>query len=39
MKYTLRENKWLDIDVDSLFVKTIQDFFDNYIPSKKVQHL
>ena len=38
MKYTLRDT-WLDIDVDSLFVKTIQEFFDNYIPSKKVQHL
>ena len=38
MKYELR-NTWLDIDVDSLFVKTIQEFFDNYIPSKKVQHL
>lgn len=39
MNYTLRENKWLDINVDSLFVKTIQEFFDNYIPSKKIQHL
>ena len=39
MKYTLRENRWLDIDIDSLFVKTIQDFFDAYIPSKKIQHL
>ena len=38
MKYTLRDT-WLDIDVESLFVKTIQDFFDNYIPSKKIQHL
>ena len=38
MKYTLRET-WLDIDVESLFVKTIQEFFDNYIPSKKIQHL
>lgn len=38
MKYTLNKI-WLDIDVDSLFVKTIQEFFDNYIPSKKVQHL
>ena len=39
MKYILREDRWLDIDVDSLFVKTIQDFFDAYIPSKKMQHL
>lgn len=39
MKYTLREDRWLDIDVDSLFVKTIQEFFDAYIPSKKIQHL
>ena len=38
MKYELRD-KWLDIDIDSLFVKTIQDFFDAYIPSKKKQHL
>lgn len=38
MRYTL-EDKWLHIDVDSLFVKTIQEFFDAYIPSKKVQHL
>ena len=38
MKYSL-EDRWLNIDVDSLFVKTIQEFFDNYIPSKKVQHL
>ena len=38
MKYVLK-NRWLSIDIDSLFVKTIQEFFDNYIPSKKVQHL
>ena len=38
MKYTLRQT-WLDIEINSLFVKTIQEFFDNYIPSKKVQHL
>jgi len=38
MKYTLNE-RWLNIEIDSLFVKTIQEFFDNYIPSKKVQHL
>ena len=38
MEYTLRDN-WLDISIDSLFVETIQDFFDSYIPSKKVQHL
>ena len=38
MKYTL-DGKWLHIDIDSLFVKTIQEFFDEYIPSKKVQHL
>jgi len=39
MKYTLRDNTWLDIEISSLFVKTIQEFFDNYIPSKKMQHL
>lgn len=38
MEYTL-ENRWLHIAVDSLFVKTIQEFFDSYIPSRKVQHL
>ncbi len=38
MEYTLRE-QWLDISIDSLFVETIQDFFDSYIPSKKIQHL
>ncbi|MBR3251235.1 MAG: RluA family pseudouridine synthase [Erysipelotrichaceae bacterium] len=38
MQYTLNE-KWLHIDISSLFVKTIQEFFDEYIPSKKVQHL
>lgn len=38
MIYVLKEN-WLHINIDSLFVKTIQEFFDNYIPSKKVQHL
>lgn len=38
MKYELKDT-WLNIDVDSLFVKTIQEFFDNYIPSKKIQHL
>lgn len=38
MKYTLRD-RWIDIEVESLFVKTIQEFFDEYIPSKKIQHL
>ena len=38
MEYTL-DGKWLHIDINSLFVKTIQEFFDEYIPSKKVQHL
>ena len=38
MKYELKD-RWLYIDVDSLFVKTIQEFFDAYIPSKKMQHL
>ena len=38
MEYTL-DGRWLHIDVASLFVKTIQEFFDSYIPSKKVQHL
>ncbi len=38
MNYTLEKN-WLHISIDSLFVKTIQEFFDEYIPSKKIQHL
>ena len=38
MHYILRDT-WLDIDVDSLWVKTIQEFFDEYIPSRKIQHL
>ena len=38
MEYSLDSN-WLNIKVNSLFVNTIQDFFDAYIPSKKVQHL
>ena len=38
MQYTV-EDKWINIDISSLFVKTIQEFFDNYIPSRKVQHL
>ena len=38
MKYRL-EDRWLHIEIDSLFVKTIQEFFDSYIPSKKIQHL
>mgnify|MGYP002859710024 CR=1 FL=1 len=33
------EDRWLHIDISSLFTETIQDFFDAYIPSKKVQHL
>ena len=35
MRYEL-EGRWLQIDIDSLFVKTIQEFLDSYIPSKKV---
>ena len=38
MKYELKE-KTLYIDIDSLFQDTIQSFFDEYIPSKKFQHL
>ena len=38
MKYNLDKN-WLNIDIDSLFVRSIQEFFDEYIPSKKIQHL
>lgn len=38
MNYTLK-GTWLNIDVNSLFVKTVQEFFDTYIPSKKIQHL
>lgn len=38
MEYKLIENE-LIINVDNIFEETIQDFFDNYIPSKKIQHL
>lgn len=38
MKYIL-EDKILKIKVDSLFNETIQSFFDEFIPSKKMQHL
>ena len=38
MEYSLN-GTWLDIRIDSLFVHTIQEFFDSYIPSKKIQHL
>ena len=38
MKYAL-EDRWLHIETESLFVKTIQEFFDSYVPSRKVQHL
>ncbi|MBR2577471.1 MAG: RluA family pseudouridine synthase [Erysipelotrichaceae bacterium] len=33
------EGKILKINVDSLFNETIQDFMDEYVPSKKMQHL
>ncbi len=38
MIYQLKD-RYLSIAVDSLFCDTIQDFFDSYIPSKKIQHL
>lgn len=38
MNYELKDNI-LEIDVDSIFVDTIQAFFDEFIPSKKIQHL
>lgn len=38
MKYELKD-KTLNIQIDSLYVETIQSFFDEYIPSKKYQHL
>ena len=38
MNYYL-EDKKLIIKIDSLFVKTIQEFLDAYIPSKRIQHL
>lgn len=33
------ENNILKISIDSLFNETIQSFFDEFIPSKKIQHL
>ena len=38
MKYKL-EDKTLHIDIDSIYNKTIQEFLDEFIPSKKYQHL
>ena len=38
MKYKL-EDKILHIDIDSIYSKTIQEFLDQFIPSKKYQHL
>lgn len=38
MNYYLEDRK-LIIKIDSLFEKTIQEFLDAYIPSKKIQHL
>ena len=38
MKYTC-DQKTLNIDVPSLYNETVQDFFDEFIPSKKIQHL
>lgn len=38
MEYKLND-KTLEIKVDSLFEETIQDFFNDYIPSKTIQHL
>lgn len=38
MKYTL-DGRTLKIEISSLYQSTIQDFFDEYIPSKKIQHL
>ena len=38
MKISMRD-RWMDIDVSSLYLDTVQDFFDAYIPSKKIQHL
>lgn len=38
MNYVLN-GRILEIDINSIFCKTIQEFFDNFIPSKKYQHL
>lgn len=38
MKYIL-DDKILKIEIASLFNEKIQDFFDEFIPSKKMQHL
>ena len=38
MKYELRD-RILHIEIDSLYNKIIQEFLDEYIPSKKYQHL
>lgn len=38
MRYELKDNI-LSINVEDIFQSTIQEFFDEFIPSKKVQHL
>jgi len=38
MEYILNKKK-LEIKIESLFNETIQSFFDEFIPSKKIQHL
>jgi len=38
MKYTLNE-RILNIQINTIFKETVQDFFDDFIPSKKYQHL
>ncbi len=38
MKYELNE-RYLSIEIESLYESTIQEFFDDFVPSKKIQHL
>lgn len=38
MQYVLRD-KWLYIEIASLFYRTVQDLMDDLIPSRKMQHL
>lgn len=39
MRYTMKDDRTLAIAIDSLFHTTIQEFLDDFIPSRKIQHL
>ena len=39
MRYTMKDDRTLAIAIDSIFYTTIQEFLDDFIPSRKIQHL